>query len=638
MVFPLLLSVYASAQTKAPITPAEIYDRTHLSVVVIVTSDKNHKPVGQGSGFIIAKDRVVTNHHVFENAANALVFFADGSSAAIDGVVADSAARDLVILFVQTGTRPQLQVGDELSVRQGDPVFAIGAPEGLQLSITNGIVSGFRQVEDQFRIQNTAPIAPGSSGGPLFDAGGRVAGVTTSLLSGAPGIYFSIGAGDVNRLLRTPYTAIISFAAWSATTQPIPTSTSSEIQVIQSLIDEKKYEPAKAQLLKLLESTPTDPMLHKMMGEVNLFQGDNPSALAQLKTALDEKADDSDIQNLYALTLYLTGRFGQAARYQESVVKAEPTDANLGFLAEIYYSEEKFENAENIAQKALEKNPSEEAALSVLAGNAYWRRSNSQFSWVDLESRLAKISQNSFWVKIQRAFELANQKKEKEEIDLLQQAKKDLFNDSVVYVMLSGIYERNNQIGMARDQVQQGLTLFPDNPTLLSTAVAVDLLSHDETSAYRNASHLIEVAPGSREELYSSCLYTYGTEKAALAVENCTKLAQTYPSDHTALSNLGWAALDASQFSLASQKFGEAYKLVAEKWNTLTPTQVVDLVWGTAISAYYTGDKKGCKKLLLILRKDYPSTLTVTGLQQLPLIWSKTTMTRIESILRDLKP
>jgi S1-C subfamily serine protease len=193
-----------NAQTKLPTTPSTIYERTHLSVVVIVTADKDAKPIGQGSGFIIARDKVVTNHHVIEGAAAVVVVFADGSTSEVEGIVADSPARDLTILSVNTGTRSALRFGDELSVRQGDSVYAVGAPRGLELSITNGIVSGFRHIDEEFMIQNTAPIAPGSSGGPLFDRDGRVIGVTTSLLTDSPGIYFSIGAGDVRRLLRTP--------------------------------------------------------------------------------------------------------------------------------------------------------------------------------------------------------------------------------------------------------------------------------------------------------------------------------------------------------------------------------------------------------------------------------------------------
>jgi len=180
----VLIPGLCGAQGRPPSTPAAIYERTHLSVVVIIVGDQDGKPLSQGSGFIVAKDRIVTNHHVLENASNAIVVFADGATSEVEGIVADSSTRDLAILSVKTGARAALKIGDELSVHQGDPVYAMGAPRGLELSITNGIVSGFRRFDEQFMIQTTAPIAPGSSGGPLF--------------------YFSIGSGDVSRLLRAP--------------------------------------------------------------------------------------------------------------------------------------------------------------------------------------------------------------------------------------------------------------------------------------------------------------------------------------------------------------------------------------------------------------------------------------------------
>jgi S1-C subfamily serine protease len=79
----LILSVLAFsipavcvAQSKTPqVSPAAIYERAHASVVVVIVGDKNSKPIGQGSGFIVARNRVATNHHVIEDAASVLVFF-----------------------------------------------------------------------------------------------------------------------------------------------------------------------------------------------------------------------------------------------------------------------------------------------------------------------------------------------------------------------------------------------------------------------------------------------------------------------------------------------------------------------------------------------------------------------------------
>jgi S1-C subfamily serine protease len=144
---------------------------------VIVASAQNEQALG--SGFIIGQNRIVTNHHVVQGMSEAFVFFSDGKVLPVSEVIYDSAEQDLIILGVETGRRRPVTLGDELSLRQGDSVYAIGAPKGLELSFTNGIVSAFRRADAQFLIQTTAPIAPGSSGGPLLDRAGRVVGVTT---------------------------------------------------------------------------------------------------------------------------------------------------------------------------------------------------------------------------------------------------------------------------------------------------------------------------------------------------------------------------------------------------------------------------------------------------------------------------
>src|SRR6516165_347288 len=192
-VLSILVVGSSEAQTKSQSAARLIYERCHSSVVVVVRLDKDNKPLGQGSGFIIGTDRVVTNHHVLADAANAAVIFADGGTEVVEGSVADNPNCDITVVVVKTGNRASVRLGDELSLKQGDEVYAIGAPRGLDLSITNGIVSGFRNIEDQFLLQTTAPIAPGSSGGPLFGKDGSVVGVTTAFLNDSPGIYFSVG-------------------------------------------------------------------------------------------------------------------------------------------------------------------------------------------------------------------------------------------------------------------------------------------------------------------------------------------------------------------------------------------------------------------------------------------------------------
>src|SRR5271165_1695121 len=196
-------------------SPADVFRQARSSVVLIVGSEGRDK-VAQGSGFIVGKDRIVTNYHVIAGLSAALVLFADGHTEPVTGVVAANADQDAAILNVRTGTRPPLPLGDELNLHEGDAVLAIGAPQGLELSLTNGIISAFRNSEKKFLIQNTAPIAPGSSGGPLLDSRGRVFGLTTSLLADTPGVYFSIGIGAVKKLLKAAPTLSQSLAKWRA--------------------------------------------------------------------------------------------------------------------------------------------------------------------------------------------------------------------------------------------------------------------------------------------------------------------------------------------------------------------------------------------------------------------------------------
>jgi S1-C subfamily serine protease len=70
------------------------------------------------------------------------------------------------------------------SLEVGEPVYTLGAPVGLELTLSNGIISGRREEQGRHFVQTTAPISPGSSGGGLFDARGNLVGVTTLVLVG----------------------------------------------------------------------------------------------------------------------------------------------------------------------------------------------------------------------------------------------------------------------------------------------------------------------------------------------------------------------------------------------------------------------------------------------------------------------
>ncbi|MGH2601004.1 MAG: S1C family serine protease, partial [Dehalococcoidia bacterium] len=176
---------------------------------------------GTGSGFVISADGyIVTNAHVAKGAgsdAQVSVRFHDGQAAQAR-VVATAPTTDVAVLKVERKDLSPVTFGDSERVAVGDPVIAVGAPLGLQDTVTTGVVSALdRPVSsreddpsDAFAaIQTDAAINPGNSGGALLDGAGRVIGVNTAIYtltrgeeegSGSIGLGFAIPINQARRI------------------------------------------------------------------------------------------------------------------------------------------------------------------------------------------------------------------------------------------------------------------------------------------------------------------------------------------------------------------------------------------------------------------------------------------------------
>jgi S1-C subfamily serine protease len=167
-------------------------------------SDKNGHTIAKGSGFFVSKDgHVVTNYHVITNGSSAVVKLPNGAFFAVDGVLASDANRDVAIIKAHGNDFRPLTLGDSDRLQVGEEVVAIGNPLSLESTVSNGIVSAIRTVEDEGGkfLQVTAPISPGSSGGPLFNMAGEVVGITTSHIVGGENLNFAIPINDVKPML-----------------------------------------------------------------------------------------------------------------------------------------------------------------------------------------------------------------------------------------------------------------------------------------------------------------------------------------------------------------------------------------------------------------------------------------------------
>lgn len=149
------------------------------SVVMIEVVDEFNNSVG-GSGFYIGKGLFLTNYHVVEGMVSGHILTNNQEEFEIEGIVKFNQDSDLAIIKTKKPVELlPLKIGSMNSVSKGDRVIAIGSPEGLQNTVSDGIISGFRKMNDVDLIQITAPITYGSSGGPLFNIYGEVIGVNT---------------------------------------------------------------------------------------------------------------------------------------------------------------------------------------------------------------------------------------------------------------------------------------------------------------------------------------------------------------------------------------------------------------------------------------------------------------------------
>ena len=121
----------------------------------------------------------------------------------IRGVVAKDVSHDLIILRADSESAPALPVAACNDVTVGDRVYAVGNPEGLEGTFSEGIVSAVRDVDGEQFLQITAPISPGSSGGPVLNTRGEVVGVSRATLKEGQNLNFAVPSCYLKKLLAT---------------------------------------------------------------------------------------------------------------------------------------------------------------------------------------------------------------------------------------------------------------------------------------------------------------------------------------------------------------------------------------------------------------------------------------------------
>lgn len=202
--------IYFVEPGREAVTVEKNVQRVAESVVQIQTAS------GLGSGFIINKlGYVITNQHVIAGEREITVVVYRKKPGGLEKqpftqvkIIAMNGFLDLAILQIDdpaAASLPFVPMGDSETLTQGQEVFAIGSPLGLERSVSKGIVSiRARENGGRWYIQSTTQINPGNSGGPLFNARGEVVGVNNMKAAGVgvEGLGFSIPSNVLKLFLK----------------------------------------------------------------------------------------------------------------------------------------------------------------------------------------------------------------------------------------------------------------------------------------------------------------------------------------------------------------------------------------------------------------------------------------------------
>ena len=181
----------------------QLVAKTKPATIQIVAFDENWSTIRTGTGFFISPDGLaVTNFHVIQGASHPSGRTNEGAVFKFERVVAHPPGVDLAILKFEADGVACLHLGRSTDAVEGQTVLVIGSPEGLQGTVTEGIISAFR--ENRSMIQISAPISAGSSGSPVMNESGDVIGVATLVTREGQNLGFAIAVEEVGRALTAP--------------------------------------------------------------------------------------------------------------------------------------------------------------------------------------------------------------------------------------------------------------------------------------------------------------------------------------------------------------------------------------------------------------------------------------------------
>jgi tetratricopeptide (TPR) repeat protein len=334
-------------------TIPEIVAKAKPAVVQVIASDANWSPVRTGTGFFVGADGdLLTNFHVIQGAAHISARTNKGAIFVFEKLIAGSADSDVALLKFQGTDLDYLKIGNSTNAVEGETVLVIGSPEGLQGTVSNGIISAFR--ENRSYIQITAPVSPGSSGSPVLDETGQVIGMATLVAKEGQNLNFAISAEVIEAVVRSGLTQ----AKPAPSGAPIPMPT---LAVPDESQDLEKYT-------EIIRLNPNNAYAYWNRGEIYLDLKQYGEAINDFTQGLSLKSDLTAVTGMHmsrARAYCELRQYEKAIGDDTSLIALRPNDYN-GYQRRglIYHRLNQYDKAISDYSEAIQRHPSDQWDLA----------------------------------------------------------------------------------------------------------------------------------------------------------------------------------------------------------------------------------------------------------------------------------
>jgi len=461
-------------------TASDVFKQVSPSVVVIRTYDTQGKDKMMGSGVTLGDGVVVTNCHVLKDAATIQVYRHEIKYIAT--LFQSDWDRDICTLSVNDFKGQAVIKGSTSRLEVGDKVYAIGAPQGLDLTLSDGLISSLRPVVGGQYLQITAPISPGSSGGGLFDGEGRLIGLPTFYLTDGQQLNFAVPVEWINELptrnTPAPKDIVKTSIEW--------------VDKSIDLVQQSDWSGLLKHSLRWAKSRPDDAMAWFALGlaYTQTDQPDEAIAAYQQSLRLDKKIAVVWFQlgNAYLIT----NQIAKAIEALQQAVRLDPDNASAWYqLANSYVISNQTTKAIETYQQSIRLDSSD-ARVWFAFGNAYIQ-----------SYQIAKT------------------------IECWQQSLRLNPGDPVVWQELGNAYVIANQFDEAIEAFKQTLRLDPENTDVwlsLGKAYKDSQRNIDAIEAYWQAIHVNPELDEAWSYLGASYTLSHRYDKAVEAFRQAVRL------------------------------------------------------------------------------------------------------------------